>query len=264
MKLPKRLERTRNPRSASPLRLFTTVTGSGPVVVLVHGYLADQTYWNKLATALNSRHTVVSVDLLGFGHSPKPKNRDAYTFENQAELLRDTLQSLSLPPPFTLIGHSMGALVAATYGFMFPKDVTHLILSNMSIFIDPEETRAQLASTSALYEAMLYKPQGRVLWPIIKTTLPLLRLKHGELRNMTRHHSHASRQGALRSIEKTNAKRLLERLSVRTDLLVGLNDRAVYQKNIKLVALPKNVSLHYVPTGHHTPVQRVELLTRLL
>lgn len=244
--------------------LYATVNGNGPVVVLLHGYMSDRHYWDKLAAQLTAEYTVVAVDLQGFGRSPKPKDPAQYSFEQQALSLERTLAELGVKRPFILIGHSMGALVAATYAYLRSDHICHLILSNMSIFLDPTETRQQLSSTSRLYQTLLYKPQGRLLWPVIKTSLPLLKKGYRELRNMTKYHSHASRQGALSAIENTDAKVLLERLTVPTDLIIGLKDRAMYQKNITGITLPKNVILHYVPTGHHTPVQHPEFLVKLL
>ena len=51
--------------------------GSGPPVLLVHGWTANRTFWERQVVALRDRHTVVTVDVRGHGESSHP--RTGYT-----------------------------------------------------------------------------------------------------------------------------------------------------------------------------------------
>ena len=62
----------RIPDRSTPGPLHYTSTGLGPSVVLVHGLGASSRYWGPVIEALADTHRVITVDLLGFGRSPKP------------------------------------------------------------------------------------------------------------------------------------------------------------------------------------------------
>src|SRR5438309_2284058 len=48
------------------------VSGGGPPVVLVHGWLSSERIWEQIADRLAQRFTVYTLDLVGFGESDKP------------------------------------------------------------------------------------------------------------------------------------------------------------------------------------------------
>ncbi len=53
--------------------IYVRSGGSGPVVVLVHGYAENSDSWGPLAADLMKDHTVVVPDLRGIGRSSKPE-----------------------------------------------------------------------------------------------------------------------------------------------------------------------------------------------
>src|ERR1700723_2889974 len=55
--------------------IFVRWGGSGPVVVLIHGYAENSDSWAPLAVDLMKDHTVVVPDLRGIGRSSKPEDR---------------------------------------------------------------------------------------------------------------------------------------------------------------------------------------------
>lgn len=92
-------------------RLRYQVEGSGPPVVLIHGFAGSIYTWRKLVPLLAVDHTVYTIDLLGFGLSDKPANAD-YSLESYGRQIVAALAGLKLSN-VTLIGHSMGGVVAA-------------------------------------------------------------------------------------------------------------------------------------------------------
>ncbi|MEO8538413.1 MAG: alpha/beta fold hydrolase, partial [bacterium] len=52
------------------------VGGSGPVLLLLHGYPETHVMWHAVAPALAERFTVVCPDLPGYGDSEKPPSTD--------------------------------------------------------------------------------------------------------------------------------------------------------------------------------------------
>ena len=67
-------------------------TGSGPVVLLVHGITSSADVWRRVIPALAEHHTVLAPDLLGHGGSAKP--RGDYSLGAYASGLRDLLAAL--------------------------------------------------------------------------------------------------------------------------------------------------------------------------
>jgi pimeloyl-ACP methyl ester carboxylesterase len=95
---------------AGAFNLDYTDTGSGPAVVLVHSSASGYRQWRLLTEVLQARYRVIAVNLFGYGKtSPWPGMR-SLTAADQAELVV-TAAELA-PGPVTLVGHSLGGVVA--------------------------------------------------------------------------------------------------------------------------------------------------------
>jgi len=99
--------------------------GKGPLLVLVHGITSSSRTWQRVVPLLAERHTVIAPDLLGHGHSAKP--RGDYSLGAYASGLRDLLVALD-EPPATVVGHSMGGGIAMQLAYQFPERVERLAL----------------------------------------------------------------------------------------------------------------------------------------
>jgi len=82
--------------------------GSGPPVLLVHGWTCNRTFWERQVVALRDRHTVVTVDVRGHGESSHP--RTGYTIGAMAADLEHLVRALGVPR-IALVGWSMGGLL---------------------------------------------------------------------------------------------------------------------------------------------------------
>src|SRR3954447_14732559 len=99
--------------------------GKGPLLVLVHGITSSSRTWQRVVPLLAERHTVIAPDLLGHGHSAKP--RGDYSLGAYASGLRDLLVALD-EPPATVVGHSLGGGIALQFAYQFPERVERLAL----------------------------------------------------------------------------------------------------------------------------------------
>ena len=70
-----------------------TVQGSGPALVLVHGFGGSTYAWDKLTPLLASQYTVYALDLLGFGLSDKPADA-SYALPAQADIVCALIKKL--------------------------------------------------------------------------------------------------------------------------------------------------------------------------
>jgi pimeloyl-ACP methyl ester carboxylesterase len=86
------------------------MSGTGPVVVLLHGWGDQASGLRTLAEALNSKYTVIIPDLPGFGGTqapPKPWGLDDY-----ATFIHDFLTKVAAKDVYAFIGHSNGGAIA--------------------------------------------------------------------------------------------------------------------------------------------------------
>jgi pimeloyl-ACP methyl ester carboxylesterase len=100
--------------------------GDGPeVVVLIHGITGSADTWAEVIPALAEEFTVVAPDLLGHGHSAKP--RGDYSLGAYASGVRDLVAALGHDHA-TIVGHSLGGGVAMQLAYQFPERCDRLVL----------------------------------------------------------------------------------------------------------------------------------------
>jgi pimeloyl-ACP methyl ester carboxylesterase len=100
--------------------------GSGDTPVLfLHSFAGDCTHWSAVLEALAPRRRVVAFDFAGHGHSPAARGK--YSIRRLAQDVVAVANAQHLEH-FVLVGHSMGALVAAEVAATAPQRVQKLIL----------------------------------------------------------------------------------------------------------------------------------------
>ncbi|SHM30662.1 alpha/beta fold hydrolase [Rhizobacter sp. OV335] len=105
--------------------LHVRVGGSGPAVVLIHGFGDTGDMWTPLAIELARNHRVVAPDLRGIGLSAKPE--DGYEKKNQAKDIRGVLDALGIDQA-DVVGHDIGVMVAYAYAAAYPTKTTRLVV----------------------------------------------------------------------------------------------------------------------------------------
>ena len=99
--------------------------GTGPPVVLIHGVGLDLGMWDAQAAALGSHYRVIRYDMIGHGGSAA--RAGALALEDFVAQLDGLCRDLGLDR-VTLIGFSMGALVAQAYALAQPERVARLVV----------------------------------------------------------------------------------------------------------------------------------------
>jgi pimeloyl-ACP methyl ester carboxylesterase len=100
-------------------------TGSGPVLLLIHGMAGNIGNWQEVIGPLARHHTVIAPDLPGHGASA-PGAGD-YSLGALAAGLRDLLVVLGHERA-TLVGHSLGGGIAMQFAYQFPEITERLVL----------------------------------------------------------------------------------------------------------------------------------------
>lgn len=108
-------------------RLHVTTRGTGPPIVLVHGWKGSSRVWDRTVAALEDRFLVVAYDLRGMGASEKPDT--SYDFDEHAADLAAILDTLDLRD-VTLVGWSMGCSVSLQHMARSGSRVGRLVLVN--------------------------------------------------------------------------------------------------------------------------------------
>lgn len=229
--------------------LHYAVYGAGSqTVVLLHGYLSSSAYWSSLIPVLSKNYRVIAIDLLGFGASPKPKDGD-YSPQSHARAVRAAVRRTTTKP-IRIIGHSMGALIAAEYARLWPDDTERLVLCNMPIYVSPVQAERELAATSLLYRYALFSRLGSVIWPLTR----LIPTAHMAAFASIYDHRHTkwSRAASLKNtILAANGLQLLADLTVPALLLEGLRDRTIYRTNLENFRPSRNVTIAWHDGDHH-------------
>ncbi|TFY99802.1 alpha/beta fold hydrolase [Ramlibacter rhizophilus] len=110
------------------VQLHYVSRGEGSPVVLLHGNAVTHADFEAsgLIDRLARDHLVIAFDRPGFGHSSRPRDR-LWTPTAQAALVRRALAKLGIDKA-VVVGHSMGAMVAAAFGLDHPSAVRGLVL----------------------------------------------------------------------------------------------------------------------------------------
>jgi pimeloyl-ACP methyl ester carboxylesterase len=105
---------------------FVAQPGATPVVVFENGLGAHMQWWAKVLPALPKQTAYFVYNRPGTGASEPPRtSRDA---EHVGEELRAALKAVGLPPPYLLVGHSLGGLYMQWLARRYPDELAGLVL----------------------------------------------------------------------------------------------------------------------------------------
>jgi pimeloyl-ACP methyl ester carboxylesterase len=144
---------------ADGVMLNVAVAGSGPAIVLLHGFPQTHLMWRHVAAALADEHTVICPDLRGYGESDKPERAGAYA---KREMARDVIavsERLGFEQ-FALVGHDRGALVAFRAALDHPRNVTHLASLDVLPTIDMWEVMHGVSAAVGFHLYLMAQPPG--------------------------------------------------------------------------------------------------------
>ncbi|HQZ23673.1 MAG TPA: alpha/beta hydrolase [Flavobacterium sp.] len=114
-------------------------TGKGNAVVLLHGFLENQTMWQDLVPELSKKHRLITLDLLGHGETECMGY--VHSMEDNADVVQAVLSKLRIRKA-VFIGHSMGGYVALAYAELYPEKIRGFVLLNSTSKADSEERKA--------------------------------------------------------------------------------------------------------------------------
>ncbi len=124
--------------------LHGRIGGSGPPLLLLHGYPQTHVMWHKMAPQLAERFTVVAPDLRGYGASSCPVTRPDHSQMSKRTMAADMVGLMATLgfSHFDILSHDRGARVAHRLAMDAPEAVRKLII------LDIAPTREMYANTT--------------------------------------------------------------------------------------------------------------------
>ena len=124
-------------------RIVYAEGGHGETILLLHGFGAQHSTWNRFAKFLTPSWRVIAPDLPGWGASTRLRSA-SYGYGDQIQRLHHFVRALKLER-FHLLGHSMGGCLAAYYAAFYPDEPVTLCLVAPHGILEPRESELRKA-----------------------------------------------------------------------------------------------------------------------
>jgi haloacetate dehalogenase len=141
--------------------LSVATAGSGPAVMLLHGFPQTHVMWRHVAADLATDYTVIVPDLRGYGASAKPAETDEDTYSKRTMAADVVAVAAALGHDrFALVGHDRGALVALRAGLDHPAAVSHLLALDVLPTLDMWDILRGVDAKVAWHLYLMAQPVG--------------------------------------------------------------------------------------------------------
>lgn len=117
------------------LKLHWLEAGTGPVILLLHGWPTSSYLWRNIMPGLAQNNRVIALDLPGFGESDKSLDA-TYNFAFYRQILDDFFSELGIDQ-LGMAVHDLGGPIGLDWAVHNPNRVTHLALLNTLVYPKP-------------------------------------------------------------------------------------------------------------------------------
>lgn len=219
-------------------------------VIFIHGIGLSARSWDQVIDQMPRNVRVITIDLLGFGQSPKP-HWAIYNVRLQARMIIATVLRLRISGPVILVGHSLGGLVSVEVAKRYPLLVRSMVLCSPPFYRSDMATKRLVPHADKILKD-IYKAIQK--YPDQFIRISQLAVKYGLVNKgftLTKDDAH-SYMGALEAsiINQTSLADAVK-LKKRMRILHGALDAVVIGKNLKYLARhnPK-ATLTTIMAGH--------------
>jgi pimeloyl-ACP methyl ester carboxylesterase len=113
------------------VKIHYATMGSGPLVVMIHGFPDFWYSWRHQMAALAGRYQVVAIDQRGYNLSDKPAGQAQYDMSLLVSDVRAVVQQLAKGQKAIIVGHDWGGWVAWNFAMRQPELTERLIVLNL-------------------------------------------------------------------------------------------------------------------------------------
>ena len=239
-----------------PIRSLYVAYDSGaknkPTVVLLHGIAATSKSWDFLIKELDmNKYRVVALDLLGFGQSPSPAGCK-YTVDDHVKYIRKTLNRIGVKKPFTIVGHSMGSIIAARYCRLYPLEIKNSYLLSLPLYIKNKKPQKSIHDVETDLYLGMYKFLLDNKGFAIKSSQrlrKLLKLKDGI--DVTEENWEGFKLSLKNVIINQNTHRDIENSKVPMNVIFGDLDEFLVQKYVSDLSVFDHVKVTKINIADH-------------
>ena len=238
-----------------PYRLHVTIDRKvkkpRATVLFIHGIGLSSQAWSDVVDKLPTDIRIITIDLLGFGKSPKP-TWAIYNVRMQARTIVATFLRLNIRGPVILVGHSLGALVSVEIAKRYPMLIKSLILCSPPFYRQDLASKRLVPHTDAILKD-IYKAIQKHPEQFIK--ISQLALKYGlinksfDLSDDNVHSYMSALEASI--INQTSLQDAVKLKRIPIQLIHGALDAVVIAKNLKYLARHNpNATFSTVMAGH--------------
>lgn len=142
------------------VEIFARAGGSGPPLLLLHGYPQSHLCWNKIAAELAREFTVVAADLRGYGQSSCPRGDGGGKTYGKRAMAEDMIAAMRAlgHERFAVAGHDRGGRVAYRLALDHPEAVSHLAVLDILPTLEVWERITAASAIGAYHWSFLAQP----------------------------------------------------------------------------------------------------------
>jgi epoxide hydrolase 4 len=112
------------------VKIHYVTAGTGPLVVMVHGFPDFWYTWRNQMEALSGQYQVAAIDLRGYNLSDKPAGEENYDMRLLIGDVAAVIKSLRREKAI-VIGHDWGGIISWNFAFYMPQMVEKLVILNL-------------------------------------------------------------------------------------------------------------------------------------
>ncbi len=136
--------------------------GSGPPLLLLHGYPQTHFMWHKVAPLLAHHFTLICPDLRGYGGSSKPAGDPDHSNYSKRAMAKDQVQLMSALgyEQFCVAGHDRGGRVAHRMALDYPDKIKKIAVLDIAPTLTMFDATDQAFATGYYHWFFLIQPNG--------------------------------------------------------------------------------------------------------
>lgn len=112
------------------VKIHYASVGSGPLVLMIHGFPDFWYTWRRQMDALSADYRVVAMDLRGYNLSDQPDDAESYHIDHLTADVAAVIRHLKRDRAI-VVGHDWGGFIAWTFAMRHPERVERLIVLNL-------------------------------------------------------------------------------------------------------------------------------------
>lgn len=235
--------------------------GSGPVLLLVHGFPLDRRIWAEQVSGLSDIRRVVAVDLRGRGKSPS--KADGWTIDEYADDVAATIDSLGVDK-VDIAGLSMGGYVLFSIWRKHRDKVRSLIFVDTKAEADSDEAKEGREKTAAMVREKGSAELLNALFPKLFAESTSDSIKNKVRPQFEETPAETAAADALAMRDRADSAQDLATIDVPTLVLHGENDSLMPLEGAEAMAQKiQGARFVSVPNaGHMAPIENPDVINK--